>query len=276
MLTPPEAFVKQTLLRHPDAKRIEKELRDARDAGDPELRSPAWPDWCSLPMGAAYAMLTPGKIERKAAADYLLENDGILEVSNLTAALIWDRSRVIYRFDRTLAEELIGQPLDGKLPEQVLFHMPYPCVYIETFFEINGQPAVGFFAWLEHDEQQNCDELRLLYLLKSGFAVAEPVIMSGGTLSDSAEALKLSAIKNLEEGLPADADDAKLYNADGSVTAAAINLLLYICSDDPDYDGLKPPELVKKRSKTSSGLPKRVAIHDLGARIGSAIRSAQC
>lgn len=261
-----ELFCRKTLLRNPAALDLAQRFYDTRaDFG------PNWPDWCGLPMAATYAILTQGA-DMSVAAHALAGGPGILELSNLTAALLWTQAKIVYRPDRTLTEELATQPLDGNIPREVLFRMPYPCVFVEHEFKFDNEKAVGFFGWMEYDVNNKMPELRLLYLLQSGYSVSVPVLLPGGTLDDSFNALIKSGIARAATLPPVPAGDLTNYIPTRTDISAAINLLLYLCADEADVPD--DTTLRQRRSKDSRGNAKRVAVWDVGLRIGAALRKS--
>lgn len=101
----------------------------------------AWPDYCPLPINAAYTYLTyaRGRSELDAAA----------MSAELTACWAWRRSRIIYAVDDDMAEMLFAQAEDMEdtdvLPVDLLLHLPYPCIYVKAHHpELPG--VDGFFC----------------------------------------------------------------------------------------------------------------------------------
>lgn len=264
---PAEVFCRKTFLRNPRAKEHAAVFYSQRE----EMRG-NWPEWCGLPMSATYAILTEGA-PVEVATGILARGAGVLELSNLTAALLWDKSKVIYRYDKTLADVLAAQPLDGDVPRDILMQLPHYCIYIEREFMFDRERVIGFFAWLEHDTHSRVPELRLLYLLASGYAVSIPVILTGGTLEDSTNALIQSGLERamtLPLDLPADVVPFAPSDAD---VVTAINLILYLCASEPDVP--RADRMEQRRSRAADGTPKRAATIDTGMRIGAALRRAQ-
>ena len=101
-----------------------------------------WPDYCPLPIGAAFTYL----VERQGTT---LE-EAAVGAAELTACWTWRKNKVIYRFDNDLANVLNEQAKDmGELdilPTELLTHLPYPCIYVQTHI-FDGLD--GFWAWIE-------------------------------------------------------------------------------------------------------------------------------
>ena len=262
-----EIFCRKTFLRNPSANERAEEFYAGKDQfGD------SWPDWCCFPMAATYAILTHGA-DVGSAAETLAQTAGVLELPNLTAALIWDKYKLVYRYDDTLAQELSVQDLSGNLPIETFFRMPCPCVFVEYGFDFSGEKACGFFAWMECDAHSSAPELRLLFLLRSGFTLSMPVILTGGTIDDSVSALSESALKRAAQLPPSlDVDEFTGVFPSKKDISTAINLILYLCSDEPDIKDEKVLGIT--RSRNSDGSYKRVSVWDVGTRIGAALRKA--
>ena len=261
----PDDYIRDVLSRHPQA--VEDEKLFLRGRGT-ELPAEDWPEWCGLPMAAVHAMLSAESSNPLGIAR---------ELPQLTAALLWRRSRIIYRYDPTLEAELAQQPLEGDLPRDALYTLPYHCVYIERRVTLRRTPYEGFFAWMEYDIPHRTPELRLLYLPKSDSEpISQPVILSG-TLDDAAKALGQSAIERGGDMMTPSLRSMMQHNGaptivPGDEIRAAINLLLYLCSEAPDIPDAE--EIRTKRSRYYDGTPKRPATADVGPRIGAALRQA--
>lgn len=261
-----EAFMRRVLAEHPQA--VEQAQSFCRDRE--ELRD-EWPDWCGLPMAAVYAMLTAGADVADATRIMSELPDGITQLQETTAALLWRKSKIIYRYDSDVAQALVDQPLDGELPREALYHLPFYCIFIEHKFKFQGFFTVGFFAWMEYDVPSRTPELRLLYLMQDGVTVSSPVILSGGTLMDSTEALIESARKRAEQVPDMLMPEVDCWPEEPDLVAS-INMVLYLCSTEPDIPA--EGELRQRRTYNPDGAPKRAATLDVGTRIGAALRKA--
>lgn len=243
-----------------------------------------WPDWCALPMGVtATALLEQYGIDTFNAK-------AVSEMPLLTAAYIWERTKQVFRFTPELERVISGQPLGGEIPTEILKHMPVPCVYIELN-SANNAAAVksewGFFAWLEWDTRKRWAELRLLFLSsdKQTFSLICPL---KGTIKDSLALLSQSStemIRRLEERGTKDigfslARASKAVKVSDIATnsdamdliCSALNLLLYICSEEPDYS--KAPRRVSAKPRYTETPPRKANITNVGERISIMLRKA--
>lgn len=255
-----EIMVANTLMRHPNAMELASNfIRDKTIFGD------AWPGWCYFPMAATYAILTQGA-DASRAKDMLSNPE---ELSILTAAISWSPFKSVYRFDATVANELCTQALDGQIPVQALLHMPEPCVFIEAAVNFVDRHYDGFFAWLENDTGEGTAtgmELRLLYVDRQQNAASFPVILRG-TIDDSVQALTQSAANR--SAFAPTINPAAIADAIRADVAAAINLVLYLCSEEPDING---EHTWRSRPRDATKPLKAAVKWDVGLRVGNAIR----
>lgn len=259
---PADLLTRRMLEKYPDALRLERVFRAETI---PQLRaSGRIPAWCDFPMGASAAIIE-GKTR-----DYISH---VEDVAPLTAALIWRHSRMAYHFDDTLLNELANQPLDDAVPFELLYRLPYPCVYIDAPLIMLGDstPAIGFFIWVEYDVNLSHPELRILYLLSSNQCYSF-VLPFAPTLTESFSLLQASSRAQvakygqriLEKDFP--------YQPMNHISAA-IQLALYLCSELDEHDLSPSIPRSNKRRTASDGTPQAVLSWDVGVRIGAAIRS---
>lgn len=119
-----------------------------------------WPDQCVAPTYVAHSVLK----------EYRGDMAARKVCSDLTAAWAWDEERVIYRFDYTLASELIAQADRDKntitIPEELLSKLPHKCFFVETGVPIIESP--GFFCWVDYEPEMKDVCIRLLLIKTKG------------------------------------------------------------------------------------------------------------
>lgn len=234
---------------------------------------PAWPDWCYLPLAAAHSIVSA------AAGTHALPPHVLADVGRIGALCAWRMTQGIYRFDPALYPSLIETPLAGDLPTQVLQRLPEWCVYLETpDMTWRGLPLHGVFAHLEYDINARREELRLVLDSDSGL---EPVPLHLGPwpiseaverMLDTASAWGATVGLSLNRGLAEDLE---------SVLPPVINLLLYLCSEQPDLTRRGKPDNPgnPEPKKTRRGGWRLFAADgprewDAGVRLGAALRRA--
>ncbi len=247
---------------------------------------PDWPDWCYLPMAAAYAAVSGGGTNR-------VPLDRAHHVAVMSALAAWRMTQGIYRYDETLRDAVLQTPLDGELPTAHLYRLPEWCVYVETdpaTTTISGRAVHGFFAHLECDVARgDTPELRLLLdvaddprqpyadgsLLPIALILTAPDLRTALGLVGSSAQRQAAQVGLRLAGLAEGAQEL------AGTLAPLVSLLLYLCAD-PDITRrgapAQPcnPEPVRTRRDGWKLFPADgPAEWDVGVRIGAALRAAE-
>ena len=250
-------------------KRYEELRAERKRLGD-------WPAWCYCPAAGAYAIVSGGR---------QLSIREMPLVPELAAVAAWRPTKGVYRFDPDLFEALTDTPIDGAIPSDVLHRLPEWCVYIETRragWSFDGRPIHGFFSHFEHDANDGSEELRVLFdCTTDDLLTVITHLVPGGTLQDGITRSTDLAWENARKmGLP-DSIGHQFHQQmaqTGPLLAKCLSLLLYLCSDHPDYDGDRTPTIPGERT-TKKGVrqqaPCGVTEWNVGVRVGAALRSAQ-
>lgn len=214
-----------------------------------------WPSYCWLPM-AAWAPI--------------VHND-VISLPLAAAAGTWRLSKGIYSFDDDLARELMSTPMSEIAPTTIFRNLPEFCVYIDTPW---NKDHCGVFAHLEYDIRPDSkysntgephSELRLLYLARYGD-------MFKGSLPFMLHIDNKNIINSLHECYGVKSEEILFTISD------ELSLLLYLCSEAPDYGDREHPEYAEpKRIKGGyKWIPKqRPEQWNVGVRLGAAIRNYQ-
>lgn len=230
-----------------------------------------WPDWCFLPLGAAYAVVSgggPNRVSLERADD----------VPRLGALMAWRMTQGIYRFDPAIYDAVIDTPMAGDLPAEVVMRMPEWCVYIETpEIELSIGALHGFWAHLEYDFSGCRTELRLL-LDTDRASVAIPLHLGAWSLAESiARAVDVAGVKAVALGVRLPAGAARQAR---SWAAPLVSLLLYLChTNDFSRRGTQGQPANPKPVRTRRDGVKLFAADgpaewDVGVRMGAALRAA--
>ncbi|MDR0587462.1 MAG: hypothetical protein LBG61_00580 [Burkholderiales bacterium] len=215
--------------------------------------------------------------------DLTIKNEvAVNHLCSMSTAQTWAYSKGIYRFDPTLLEELNKTSLKGEIPIALLNRLPEFCVYValpEGFcLPPYNRRLYGFFAILEFFNKERSfltilplfDTHRLpnrmlpYRMLLSGNAIEDTLKeVSAGMLevAQSEEDVKV-AVSQYEEEL-------KFF----------INLVLYLCSDEPDIKGYiadtPPPHPAAKKTKQGFQLfpAAKATEYTVGEKIGTLIRT---
>lgn len=231
---------------------------------------PNWPDWCYLPLAAAYAVVSGGGANR--VPPHLVG-----DVGRLGAFMAWRLTQGIYRFDPAVYAEIVKTPVEGDVPRDVLFRLPEWCVYIETPGMRFADDALhGFFAHLEYDIGSGRPELRLLIDADAAL-LPVPVHLGPWSLSESiARMVDTASIQGIAAGLGA--APPGVVSEIRRCVEPFISLLLYLCSQNAEIgDGKRRPANPEpKRTKRGWRMfaADRPTTWDVGVRLGAALRSA--
>ena len=223
----------------------------------------------------------------------------LLDGPVIAALASWRPTQGIYRFDGDLLDAVWQTPLvaserftsAGKLPTELLYHLPEWCTYIETPGKSvwDSMEIAGFFAHLEYDTDKGRPELRLV-LDPAGSGeriISLPVHLGPDTLEEALRETVLEGAANAEEQGAEVAEKIR-----GSVEQAGemakdlaplLSTLLYLCSinaevrDAADPQGERLPANPEPK-KTRKGLrlfpPDQPTVWETGYRMGAALRSA--
>lgn len=193
----------------------------------------------------------------------------------LAALATWRVTQGVYRFDPTLLEAVTSTPLDGDVPENVLFCLPEWCVYIETPGANFGRtPLHGFFAFLDYAVSTETAALVLLLDVKAHFTHFTHIAIPLGAGSIREAIAKVVG----ERTLPVPGDKAALLGNLANDLAPLVALVLYLCAQNADFgtEGLRPTNPQPKPTKKGVRLfpPDRPTTWDVGVRLGVALRRA--
>ena len=228
-----------------------------------------WPDYCALPISAAFTLLlNRDDMDEKSSAQLAAE---------LTACWTWRKNKIIYAFDQTLAETLAAQAEDlsdtDVLPVDLLLHLPYQIIYVKA-------PGIiahtdGFFTWVEWDINRKDPELRVQPVFED-LSDSFPLVMHlipGGTIRDCVE----DTLKTVQEVAPRPIPVAPATETASSILTA-IQLILYLASSNADVeDEPLPVKAVRTGPRTTKIIQDKageVSAKQVGIRVGAALRRA--
>lgn len=264
----PDEFTRRVLKKHERAVTLLKELEKSRDEIEAEGD---WPTWCAMPLSGVYSALM-----EEGGHKLLLGLTAVKELAPLGAAYIWAQTKQAFEFDSTLYDALTSQPLGGNIPKEALLRLPVPCVYISNQFALDEETvAEGFFAWLEYDVNAKWMELRLLFLLPGTDDSLPFVCPLEGTLEEGLQKLGESA-KFRGQAARLKVPSLGKDGADRvkALFGKAMNLLLYLCAEEPDYAA--PPRRSRAKPASTgfskSPAPSKVNMTEVGVRIGATMR----
>lgn len=259
--------------RYPGIWDIVSHVRN--DKGNKAKGIKDWSDWCYLPVAAWFAIVE--KVQK--------DNGDALSIpvaQQITAVGTWRLGKGIYRFDSDLYSELIDTPVSDNLPVEIFLRLPEYCMYVETpilFFK--GELMYGFYAFLEEDYQDGTPELRLLFdLERTHYPFILPIPVGGdfktefNKIYQSEEMISDALEKGYFKG--ATMEDIFLETQlMRNLATRSLSLLLYLCSNEPDYgDRMPPVHAAPKKVKSGEKwfAAPGITTWEVGVRIGAAIR----
>lgn len=223
----------------------------------------AVPDWCVMPTMFPFFVCT-----RRYGEAYYLQH--MQEIMSIASMYTWQASKGIYRFAPELYDALTDQPLSGELPCDCLYRLPEWAVYVETpglLFE--RIPLEGFIAHLDYNLFSHSVDLQLALFGKGcdqPRMVALP--LGSGTLADA-----LSRVDAIDRAfIPGNrpryvgAKTEYLH-----VFTVMLQLLLYLCSDEPDMPEIEHPQM-RRMASGRVRAPDEARVWDVGVRISAAMR----
>ena len=202
---------------------------------------PDWPEWCFLPVAAWYSV-----VSARYKVPFLSPNL-IQDVPVIAALGTWRYTQGIYQFNKDLAQELLGMPMEGSIPVEVLYRLPEWCVYIELPepLEIDFRTIKGFWTHLEYDVNTTKPELRVLLHTNEGIETTIPLHLEACTVADAIGAgidesmlqMMIHDKQIIDEGIT----KSGMVDYYKSILTPFINLILFLCSDTPEIDNERKP-----------------------------------
>lgn len=232
-------------------------LRDMKSGGEA-----SWPDFCTLPINAAYSFLTLAGIPPYKA-------------SELTACWLWRQSKIIYHFNPELTVSLAEQATQTDdtdiLPAELLLHPPYPIIYVKCPKLVKDTD--GFFYWVDYDMNHSSIELRIQWVSSSMDKSFAQVLhlLPGQTIRDCVQDTVDRINENFEGQMTA--EDKPISEAMESFFCA-LQLILYLVSEGAE---IKKPASEKKpvKKRSISDTISEVKDYPVGIRIGAALKKAR-
>lgn len=188
----------------------------------------------------------------------------------------WRMTQGIYRFDETIYKSLLATEKQAKIPTQLLKRLPQWCVYIETpglFCDFGFGECELHGVWCQLGIHKN-KELLMLFAdideIYNGYELPPSI-----HVDISYEKIG-TAIKVIVEDEKLDKAMAKKME---KWIIPVFNLLLYLCSDEPDLANknkpLNPENPEPKKTKKGWRLYPRhgVQMWDVGTRLAQSISS---
>lgn len=195
-----------------------------------------WPEWCFLPPDC-FGMIAEQSLDETA------DTKKIVTTMNALGALgTWRMTKGIYQFEPSLLEELLANPMTGKMPANVFHRLPEWCVYVRTpGMDWFGEPLHGFWA---HIVQVLEPRLENLVFMLDKETELESAGMDIGPWSIREGIIKSYALSEERAGLHDDPDwetltltPAKLAKA----LAPLVSIVMHLCSEKLSVSDTRTP-----------------------------------
>lgn len=240
---------------------------------------PSFPDWCYIPTSYINPLLDA---YNKSSNKALNHDDNYI----LAALAAWRQAKEIYLFNNELAQDLTNEAkklLYYQFPSDILLDLPFRCIYIETE---DGKKS--FFVNLDYVPSSKAVRLNIthstsdsgLWLnseveISSDMTIAQQV--SQGVDRLYGQVKQKDVIKGLYtrafgHSSPVPVTKAKLVKALSTQLAEAVQLILYLCSNQPDIRQNSKPV---KRSNVIHDKYREIRQWDVGVRYGTTIRELE-
>ena len=264
---PPDRWIRTLNQRYPN---LWMELK--KSYGDPNLPlSPtgktllaAVPDWCVMPtmFPCTYLSIKNGEVF------YMTHMD---EVMTIASMYTWRCSKGVYRFAPEIYQALVDQPLTGDLPMESLHHLPEWAVYIETpGLSYERHPMTGFIAHLDFNLYSRSTDLQFAMFLEGREDPRMVALPFGdGSLLDA-----MDRVDQLDNMFTNDIHRIRYVGSRDEYRAtftAMLQLLLYLCSEEPDMPTIQHPS-ARRTLSGSVRAPREPQVWDVGVRVSRFIR----
>lgn len=222
------------------------------------------PEWCLMPtqhpflaLGSAYGQ------------DYCISNMDL--VMSIASMYTWRITKGVYRFAPEIYEALTEQPINDELPIAVLYRLPEWAVYVETpGLMFDGKELAGFIAHLDYNFFGGGNDLQFA-LFANGIDQPRMVALPlrSGSLTKAMEEVNAQDAAFVPGYKPRGAVDQEGFRHCYSVM---LQLLLYLCSDEPDMPRIEHPR-ERMRKSGSIQLQSEPRVWDVGVRVSHAIHN---
>ena len=267
---PPDRWIRQMNRQYPnlwaDLRKAYENPKEVLKHGSEgmELIS-GTPDWCVMPTLFPFLLLTG----RYGVTSYLTHMD---EWMTLASTYTWRCSKGVYRFAPEIYEALVSQPLTGNVPNDCLYRLPEWAVYIETpGLMYERHPMDGFIAHLDYNLFSRGVDLQFAMFLH-GREMPKMVALPLGEGSLADAMTRVDQVDNLFMGSSERGRYVGSREEYRNTFSAMLQLLLYLCSEEPDLPEIEHP----RNRRTYSGRvrpPEEPRVWDVGVRISGVIRN---
>lgn len=193
---------------------------------------------CIYPIAAGISVVTRYVSFSEAKMEFKNSMELIADATTMVTVASWRRNKQIYKFEEEMQNLLLEQgDSDLVLPIEVLYELPYNCIYIQLN---NLQSIDGFFVSFEQNMETLEMKLQLLIVYFTGIISVIPIhLIKGATIAEDFIKTLQDADLNSEfvDKYNINIEDIYEWNKAALDTASRlIQLVLYICSQNKEVE----------------------------------------
>lgn len=255
----PLELLNQISIKYPGCWDLIERIRNEQGKQTSEIfvdKPAVWKSWCYIPIGICRSIITD-----------IFGNDNLMLASydaSLMATLApWRQYKEIFQFDEELVKDLQGEAeytVNMSVPSNIFLKLPYPAMFIQT------EKEKGFFVSLENDPGRGDQELRFVFVDPSDkdtpYYPSYIAFNNKETIGDQ--------VKKMMTFLNGQRSNDKLENELAKLLSTSFQLVLYLCTKQPDLRQTSKPV---KRSAVIHDSYREIRQWDVGIRYGNAIRA---
>lgn len=229
-----------------------------------------WNKKCYVPSGAILSMLESKGVPEERA---------IIDTFALAAVTPWRIYKQIYTFDIEMEKLLDEQgSLNLIVPTEVLYNMPYPCIYIKTNTKKYIDGFFVFFQAVPYELQpEGTLELHFLIIKDNDNLRFTPLSIVLDNKKTLGECVK-KYLKSVQQRSDEDYSEVSsaLFKEASEVLPFFMQLVLYICAENREIEEDKVQKKITKKPSSSKFIKdkfREVQKWNLGTRTGIILRA---
>lgn len=234
-----------------------------------------FPNYIFLPLEGWYAALCQyfGVTMKELRANEERKSQAFGAVMELAFVIPWRITRGVYKFHPEMERAITSTPISGDLPTEIFKRLPEWSIYIE--YEINL--IKGFFAIITQDVKDS--PLKLGIYLNEGGEGWGPVMLPLGPWSIREIIKKTYRSTEFAKYEYTHQQTDILTRVTTDLLNKIVPMIIYICSQEPEYKGGVSPQRPKPKRVKKSGMrlfpANKNRVWELGYETGEKLEKAR-
>lgn len=198
---------------------------------------------CMYPIATGISVVTRGVSVSEAKSELRNNMELIADATTMVTVASWRKHKQIYKFEEEMQNLLLEQgDSDLVLPIEVLYEIPYNCIYVQlnNIESMQNDTIDGFFVSFEYDMNTSEMELRLLVAYSNGITSPIPIhLIKGATIAEGFKKTLQIADMNSDFADKYNINTEDIHRWDKAALDTAsrlIQLVLYICSQNKEIE----------------------------------------